>query len=79
MPWYNCEHRHGGIAHLTPEVVHYGRADEVLARRQATLNAAFHAHPERFPRGRPRVPHLPDAAYINPPTNSAPTSAASAH
>ena len=30
--WYNQEHRHSGIALLTPEVVHYGRAEEVIAR-----------------------------------------------
>ena len=26
FPWYNTEHRHQGIALLTPEMVHYGRA-----------------------------------------------------
>lgn len=67
FPWYNLEHRHGGIALLTPEVVHHGRAPEVLARKQVVLNAAYDAHPERFPRGRPIVQPLPEAVYINPP------------
>jgi hypothetical protein len=31
-----------------------------------TRPAAFAAHPERFPRGAPRVPRPPAAVYINP-------------
>ena len=30
FPWYNTEHRHGGIAMLTPDDVHHGRAHTVL-------------------------------------------------
>jgi putative transposase len=67
FPWYNGEHRHSGIAMLTPLTVHEGRADEVLTRRQAALDAAFAAHPERFPRGAPKVLPLPPAVWINPP------------
>jgi len=67
FPWYNTEHRHGGIALLTPEVVHFGGAQEILTQRQITLDRAFKAHPERFPGGRPLAPALPQAVYINPP------------
>lgn len=66
--WYNDEHRHSGIAMLTPAQLHYGEADEVLAARQAVLDAAWAAHPERFVRGRPRVAPRPAAVWINPPT-----------
>jgi len=38
--WYNTEHRHGGIGLLTPEQVHFGRAPEVIERRQNVLAAA---------------------------------------
>jgi len=69
--WYNAEHRHGGISMLTPEVVHYGRATEVLTARQAALNAAHAANPERFPAGAPTVQPLPSAVYINPPSQAA--------
>ena len=31
--WYNAEHRHGGISMLTPEQVHFGNADQVIAGR----------------------------------------------
>lgn len=65
--WYNTEHRHSGIVMLTPEVVHYGREKTVLAERQRVLDEAFTRNPERFPLGRPTVPTLPEAVYINPP------------
>ncbi len=67
FPWYCDEHRHGGIAMLTPADVFKGRADEVLARRQQALDTAYAAHPERFVRGRPVVPRLPEAVWINKP------------
>ena len=67
FPWYNHEHRHAGIAMLTPADVYFGRAMMILAQRQQVLDQAYQAHPDRFPRGRPRVPALPEAVYINPP------------
>ena len=65
--WYNTEHHHSGIAMLTPETVHTGRANEEIARREEVLKAAYAAHPERFVRHPPRHPALPEAAWINPP------------
>lgn len=67
FPWYNTDHRHSGIAFLTPEVVHHGRAAEVLAQRQQVLDVAYAAHPERFVNRAPRVPTPPKAVWINPP------------
>lgn len=65
--WYNREHRHSGVALLTPEVVHYGRAAEVLAARQLVLEEAYRQHPERFVNKRPEPLTLPAAVWINPP------------
>jgi putative transposase len=65
--WYNHEHKHSGIGLLPPDVVHSGRAPEVIAKRQATLDAAYAAHPARFPRGRPLAPQLPAQVGINLP------------
>jgi len=65
--WYNDEHRHSGIAYLTPNEVHAGRADEQLERRHAIKMAAWREHPERFVKGPPRRETLPPAVYINPP------------
>ena len=36
FPWYNTEHRHAGIAMLTPHDVHHGRARRVLEQRERT-------------------------------------------
>jgi putative transposase len=70
FPWYNTEHRHGGISMLTPNDVHHGRANETIAQRKRTLEAAWVAHPERFVRGIPTPEALPEAVYINPPETS---------
>jgi len=53
--WYNEEHRHSGIALLTPAMLHYGQAPAILDQRQGVLMAAYHAHPERFVRRNPSV------------------------
>jgi len=65
--WYNHEHRHTGIALLTPAVVHHGQAEEVLRARAMVLHQAYAAHPERFVGKVPTPQPLPEAAWINPP------------
>ncbi|MCP4003226.1 MAG: IS3 family transposase [bacterium] len=70
FPWYNTEHRHGGISMLTPYDVHRGQAPAVIAQRTRTLEAAWTAHPERFVRGTPKPSPLPEAVWINPPESS---------
>lgn len=69
--YYNHEHRHSGIALHTPASVHYGTAAGIRAQRQATLDAAHAAHPDRFGNRRPQAPKLPTAAWINPPSPQA--------
>ena len=65
--WYNEEHYHSGIALLTPSQVHYGQAESVLARRQATMDAAFSEAPAQFRNRRPQVGRLPETVWINRP------------
>ncbi len=65
--WYNTDHRHSGLAMLTPENVHYGRSEMVITQRKAVLEEAYHIHPERFVQGRPVPSPAPEAAWINPP------------
>ena len=65
--WYNAEHRHSGLAMLTPQDVHYGLAEPRLAKRAAVLAAAYAAHPERFSHGVPMPDTLPKAVWINKP------------
>ena len=67
FPWYNEEHHHTGLALLPPAVVHYGQAEEVRRARGEVLSGAYQAHPERFVRGHPQVPKLPEAVWINKP------------
>lgn len=67
--YYNSHHRHSGIGLHTPASVHDGTWRTIRHDRQAVLDAAYTAHPERFPHGRPRAPELPARAWINrPPT-----------
>ncbi|WP_125778460.1 IS3 family transposase [Antribacter gilvus] len=66
VTYYNHEHRHSGIGYYTPASVHYGTAVIVQTHRQATLDAAWAAHPERF-RARPKATDLPEKAAINDP------------
>ena len=80
--WYNDEHEHSALAWLTPATVHTGMADQVLAKRQAVLDQAYLAFPERFSKGQPSAGSLPPAVWINnpaldpapsaPPSESAP-------
>ena len=65
--WYNQEHHHSGIGLMTPEMVHYGLAEEVIRKRNNTLKRAYQEHPERFVRKQPQAPQLPTAVWINPP------------
>lgn len=66
--WYNTQHYHSALAWITPEAMHYGRGPALLDSRQQVLRAARLQRPERFVNGAPRVPQLPDAVWINPPT-----------
>jgi putative transposase len=70
FPWYNEEHRHSGIALLTPAVVHFGETQTVLAHRQVVLDTAYHAHPNRFVRRPPKPMSLPSEVWINKPVPS---------
>jgi putative transposase len=65
--WYNDEHHHAGIGMLTPADVHHGLVELRVAERQAALDVAFAAHPERFPRGRPIARRPPREVWINKP------------
>jgi len=53
--WYNTEHRHINLGLLTPEMVHEGKVDEVLATRTRALKDAYSKHPERFSKRGPKL------------------------
>jgi putative transposase len=77
FPWYNNEHRHGGLGLLTPHDVHYGLAAARLQARDAVLTAAFAARPERFPAGAPSAGVVPTEVWINKPVTTASCSGSS--
>lgn len=65
--WYNEVHYHSGIGYLRPADLHAGNHAAIVEHRQATLDAAAAAHPERFTR-RPTPPKVPTKAWINKPS-----------
>jgi putative transposase len=67
--WYNEEHRHSGLALLTPAMVHYGQTARILEQRQTVLDMAYRAHPERFVRQAPKPLSVPTEVWINKPSN----------
>jgi putative transposase len=48
-------------------MVHFGLAPEIHRQRQQVLIQAYGAHPERFVKGLPQPPALPEAVWLNPP------------
>lgn len=64
--WYNHHHQHSGLALFTPADVFHGRIEDLAGTRQAGLDAAYAAHPERFVHGPPKVARPPDVVAINP-------------
>jgi len=65
--WYNTQHRHSGIAMVTPGNVHYHTHQDVLNARSLTLVKAYQQHPERFVKGVPKVQNVPSEVWINKP------------
>jgi len=65
--WYNGEHHHTGIGLLTPHQMHSGQAEQISKQRQDVLSQFYHRHPERFVKGEPVPPKVPEAAWINKP------------
>lgn len=65
--WYNNDHRHTSLGLMTPQMVHFGHAAQVTQQRTQVLQTAYERHPERFVKGIPQPPLLPDAVWINPP------------
>ena len=53
--WYNNNHHHSRLGLMTPAAVHYGQATTLTVQRQATLQAAYEVHPERFVKGLPQL------------------------
>jgi putative transposase len=64
--WYNYEHKHSGIAYMTPDQMHHGLCDSIYEKRKETLFQAYLDMPNKFNRV-PVPPKPPKAVWINPP------------
>jgi putative transposase len=79
VPWYNEEHRHSGIAYLTPADVHFGRAAEILEKRNAFLEQTRGMRPDRFRHSTPAHFALASTVYINKPGEEEPALVPTTH
>jgi putative transposase len=69
FPWHNTEHNHSRIGLLTPEVLHYGRADEIIGQRQTALEPGVRTESRTLRPG--QTAGQPTAGWINPPVRAA--------
>ena len=70
VPFFHGYHtmpHHRGLGLATPLDVHDGAAGKRFQEREAVLRKAFEAHPERFVRGVPTPPALPQEVWISKP------------
>lgn len=65
--WYNNEHKHSGIAMLTPVTVHYNLVNEVIEKRNVVLQNAFRSTPNRFVKGVSEAKIPDNEVWINKP------------
>src|SRR5690625_8046698 len=71
VQWYNHDHQHSRIGLHTPANVHYVFAAAIADQRSQTLAAARASHPHRLtPTTDPKILALPEAAWINQPTQT---------
>jgi putative transposase len=68
--WYNYEHKHSGIAMLTPFDFHSGNFETIIEKRDSVLKNAYELKPERFVNGKPKVKRPDNKVWINKPNNS---------
>jgi len=66
IDWYNRMHRHTGLGYITPEQRRRGEDVRLFALRNETLHKAFLQHPERFPKGGPKMWKVQRVVYLNP-------------
>jgi putative transposase len=68
--WYNTMHYHSGIGYMTPEDVHYGRAEQIIKEREKVLKIAFEKYSKRFKGKVPKPMAVPKAVWINKPSSN---------
>jgi putative transposase len=66
VQWYNHEHRHSGIRHVTPGQRHSGEEKLILAARRALYESARQRMPQRWS-GEIRNWNPVEGVWLNPP------------
>lgn len=61
--WYNTEHLHSGLDHVTPMCVHEGRHHECFEKRNMRLKEHRILHPKRYG-GKPKYYGLPETVQL---------------
>ena len=67
---YNEMFYHSDLGLMHPLTVPYGHTEAVRVARQQVMDAAYAQHPERFLRGKPRIPMPLRAVWINKPKHT---------
>lgn len=66
VQWYNEEHLHSKIGHVSPIDRHEGRDEAILEGRRKVYKTAAEKHPERWAGRSPRAWNAPSVVYLNP-------------
>ncbi len=64
--WYNTEHLHSAIGHVTPAQLRSGEADEIFEHRNAVMQQAKLNYPERWGARTMKVWAAPHEVVLNP-------------
>lgn len=64
--WYNTEHLHSSIGHVTPQQLRTGEAELIFGRRNAVMQQARAAYPERWGSRPAKLWESPKAIVLNP-------------
>lgn len=64
--WYNTEHLHSAIGHVTPKQLRNGEAKKIFERRNAVMQQARADYPERWGSRAMKVWGTPQEVVLNP-------------
>ncbi|WP_167320575.1 integrase core domain-containing protein [Trichlorobacter lovleyi] len=66
VQWYNTEHLHSAIGHVTPKQLRTGEAKQIFERRNIVMEQARKSSPERWGRRNMKVWGSPQMVVLNP-------------
>ena len=66
VQWYNTEHLHSAIGHVTPEQLRTGEAAKIFERRNGVMQKARTEYPERWGSRSMKIWSAPQEVALNP-------------